>query len=556
MTVREDSGFFDEIHKRMSSRGLSGSSFSEDEDYKERYIPLDEAEKMESYLCEDLKREYDASLIDKMPYQLQKSIRDFSREELNCLNKRPARPGIPVRDERPVLKRLVNNHFYRPTNPTEGLPKTKFIGGPKNLTVHWGKGFNMLVYIFGEGHQEKVDCASKFPEEIKGLDPDNPEHFRYVDDYMQQIFRYTPKYLDYGIELPTTGRGNFEYSLPTNIMIGKPEFRLNKLFQKFKECIQPSTRHKTECQLGRVHFFDVRRDNILHSDDISLLLNSFLSIESDMTKIIDILKNRENIRILNNLNKCLVTENKFDVYTYFNAHIFGNPYNVVEMERLRNPKHVKDFISKEDAEFIRSEDVIMADELSAFIRSEIRERVNTFYEILKENIGKILDYYEKKIQKYGFPKDSSQIPIYITDCFVAIIPGIVSISCISPDLYLLARLFKTFNLSKPAFQGAIYQDQPIKAYNVVIYAGDQHAQRYRRFLNFQDFKEVGKTGQSEGGKDHDSCINMEYIHQPFFSEESKVPMVVPEHARYMFNYKYRYNIDDPVSMEWLPTPTT
>ena len=462
------------------------------------------------YLCEDLKKFYDASLINKVEYPINEIFRAISHQ---CT------------DGRNVLQRLINNYYNPSLDPKRRKPVTKYIGGPKNLTVHWHTGFNMMVYVFGEFHQEGVNCASKYPR-VKFLDLVD-ENFMYIDDYMLQLFNNTDKFLDFAIELPTLGRKNYMHYDP-RMIIEKPNFRLNKLFQKLKDCIQPVTRHKPDCQLGRVHFFDVRHQNLVHTDDISFLIDSFHKIKLDRNNIVDIVNDKEFIRILYNLN--LRTDRKHKLVEYFNAHIFGNPYNVVEMNRLEN--------SIDSDPFIVGEDAHMATELRAFIRSEIEERINKYYTILKDNIDIIVEY-----SKSTKPLPT-QTPSNVIKSFEAIIPCFVSIVSISPDLYVLARLFKSFNISKPAFQGAIPYDQPQKAYNVIIYAGDQHAQRYRRFLNdFQEFKEVGKTGQAEDGKNDDSCINMEHIHQPFFSEESKVPKIIPNTDKYIFNYAHTYEYD-------------
>ena len=467
------------------------------------------------YLCQDLKKFYDASLIDKVVYPIKEIFQHISQ---HCT------------EGRNVLQRLINNYYNPSPDPKKRKPVTKYIGGPKNLTVHWGNGFDMMVYVFGEFHQDIMDCASKF-DRVKFLTQVD-ENFMSVDDYMLQLFNNTDKFLDYAIELPTLGRKN--YMLYPDFIIEKQNFRLNQLFQKFKDCIQPFTRHKHDCQLGRVHFFDVRHQNTHHTDDISFLIDSFRKIKNDINKVADILNDKDFIRIFDNLKLC--THRKTKLIEYFSAHIFGNPYNVVEMDRLLN--------STDPDQSIALDDVTMAIELRAFIRSEIKERINKYHTTIKYNIDIIVDYYTY------YTKSTQQVPIQtppnVITSFQAIIPCFVSIVSISPDLYVLARLFKSFDLSKTAFQGSILHDQPIKAYNVVIYAGDQHAQRYRRFLNYQDFKEVGKTGQSETGRDNDSCIDMRYIHQPFFSEQSKVPQIIPEKDKYIFNYAHTYEYESPL----------
>ena len=71
-------------------------------------------------------------------------------------------------------------------------------------------------------------------------------------------------------------------------------------------------------------------------------------------------------------------------------------------------------------------------------------------------------------------------------------------------------------------------DQPSTANNIIIYAGDYHSDRYRRFLKSIGNVPIEKTGQLETyGMDRDlnflsdttipkNCIDMTYIRQPFF----------------------------------------
>jgi hypothetical protein len=63
-------------------------------------------------------------------------------------------------------------------------------------------------------------------------------------------------------------------------------------------------------------------------------------------------------------------------------------------------------------------------------------------------------------------------------------------------------------------------DQPNKAYNIIIYAGDGHSRIYRRFLKeVAGFEEIASSGKFEvnEGETRKHCIDMKTIPQPFFS---------------------------------------
>jgi hypothetical protein len=95
------------------------------------------------------------------------------------------------------LARLISNYYNQSYSFHTGGPKekpiAKFIGGPKNLTVHWHPIFDKLVYIFGEFHQDDINCFDKFPETKKLVYP----HIMNIQDYMIQLFENTDAFIDF-----------------------------------------------------------------------------------------------------------------------------------------------------------------------------------------------------------------------------------------------------------------------------------------------------------------------------------------------------------------------
>jgi hypothetical protein len=66
-----------------------------------------------------------------------------------------------------------------------------------------------------------------------------------------------------------------------------------------------------------------------------------------------------------------------------------------------------------------------------------------------------------------------------------------------------------------AYTGAT--DQPSTANNIIIYAGDYHCDRYRRFLKSVGNDPIEKTGDFlDNTTLPENCINMTGITQPFF----------------------------------------
>jgi hypothetical protein len=95
----------------------------------------------------------------------------------------------------------------------------------------------------------------------------------------------------------------------------------------------------------------------------------------------------------------------------------------------------------------------------------------------------------------------------LIDAFKNTTKYIVFLNCLIADTYTLARIFKDFgNKDLPI-------DQPDKAHNIIIYAGNSHSDIYRKFLKSIGFIQISKTGELDN-----TCIDMKKIRQPFFSE--------------------------------------
>jgi len=75
------------------------------------------------------------------------------------------------------------------------------------------------------------------------------------------------------------------------------------------------------------------------------------------------------------------------------------------------------------------------------------------------------------------------------------------------DVYLLGRLFKTFDTTKE-------RGYPNRVHNAIIYSGGHHSRVYRNILEFCGFKVVFKN-KSEGG-DEDQCVDISKMPYPLF----------------------------------------
>ena len=459
-------------------------------------------ENMLEEICAELQESYDVALIETFTPDL---IRAFKTEAGKCTKGRV------------VLARLIDNYYKKqdPTiDPRQLKPVTRFIRGPKNLTIHWSYDYNKLIYIFGEFHMTP-DCSTQTTST-------DPSIIMNIEDYLDQLRKNTDSFFDMYLEFPTTGRRKDEYA--NDIRFGNEtdqHFALSKMFRKFKHCVAEKERKADDCQLGRIHFIDVRYENYNNIDNLSHLWRYFMYAGVDKIKITRVLKNEHFYSILKNLQQRFIGDIVGRIIRYFRVYIYGNRYNVVELDRLKNSEY------KSDND--------MAVYIERFFDFEIQSLVvdHGYYGILKESVTQIITFIEKHKHK---SITSNNIPPYIILSFNKLNACITQMASISPDVYTLCRLFKTFNLEKPAFDQAIKYDQPKEANNIIIYAGNTHSQRYRKFLQFLGFIEVGKTGQSDN--DPISCIDMEYIKQPFFERDFK--SILPQNKEYSFNYDFKH----------------
>jgi hypothetical protein len=493
---------------------------------KKRSIIIKKKPKLER-LCDKLHKTYDTRLIDNIPDQLKV---EFLKISIKCINDRYkyypkelytdpiSNQSVYVRGQFGVLFRLLDNYFRHkryPGIPSILKPVTRFIRGPKNLTVHWSEILNMHVYIFGE-HHIQGNCTN--------LSESNPQNTMNIEDYLDQLLQNTDKYLDYIFEVPMIGKKKLQYisNDPSGIRIGNSPLSLNDIFQRFKVCIEPVTRHASRCRLGRVHFMDVRNENMSHMNTISYLWACFLTYKK--RDIINLLNNQYFLKKLKDMHHFCNTEQK--LFIYFKAFIFGINYNVAELRKLLNSEK---YINKEIGLRIKK-----------YIEDEIDVLAKKFFVPLTTNISIILSNWEQilnKKYKYWALVPSPQIKV-ILDSFKNVGLCLTSLVSYGPDLYTLCRMFKTFNVKKQPFVNAYKSDQPKKMHNIVIYAGDAHSQRYRRLLNSLGFFiEVEKTGQSDNTQI--SCIDMIDIQQPFFSKTFN-SSVIPPTRQYNFDYSYTY----------------
>ena len=424
-------------------------------------------------LCEELTNTYDTNILDNQSTIIQKLFLDISHKNRN----NTTNPG------KKVLMELICNHY----SETVKKPIAEFIGGPKTLTIHWHPVYQKIIYIFAEWHANIMDCNT-FKKDAVTVP---------VEDYLYDLMLSTDVFLDIYFEVKLYKGG--EYSHPPQYVPS----RINELFKKFRNCLQYNTRSDASCHLARVHYFDIRDNNI-----------EVRHMEENKITILWIL---QKIQVFSNRSK----DKKLCVLPLKGILIKYEKITTLLRELVQDDiKKVSEFIKKQ-----LEEDQYIKKELDKIIENrELKTEILSFYgEIISKEIEEVIPFIKKDILNIlnNYMEESDDVLFKSMNSIYTFLMRIMSYFA---DVYLLARMFKDFDMSemeKKAYKGAT--DQPIRANNIIIYCGDMHAINYRNFLESIGFNEIDHAGDLTEDirkpipNTPKYCLDMRQIKQPLFS---------------------------------------
>ena len=170
----------------------------------------------------------------------------------------------------------------------------------------------------------------------------------------------------------------------------------------------------------------------------------------------------------------------------------------------------------------------------------------------KEKLQDILKNLIELLTKYPVYLDKNRIPIKITfsaanvpDIIIQYVKDfrsiLILINSIVPDAYLLSRVFKKFNINTDKPEKKRGFDEPQTPHNIIIYGGEDHANRYRKFLeNHMECKRIEQNTFDDPIL-ASNCINMTGITQPLFSytpTEGFAYYKEPYEPKYPYDPKY------------------
>ena len=421
---------------------------------------------------------------------------------------------------RKVLAKLISNR----KNPHT---KVDFVGGPYNITHHWSNKYKKEIYIWGEIHDEIIDCPKQ----------DEHPHLKImnIEDFLRNIFFTNPiAFSDFYLEMQA-------YVAP----VGYNEYdsdgmRMNILRSLFGNCIGPDRNRNRTCDNSRMHFFDIRQGEVRWGMNSSCIFQneivSFLSYADSKLK-------EHKDKFYNEHPEVSTSDerNVWDIYcldlTFLQGitnfvgrwksflDFFTRFYNDEVNTKLNYNKFWYDQVY--NFKLLAKEISVMHTEvkplLNIFIKKELDKLLRREHKKLAEYSENVIDIYEN-INEYIFSR-----PLYalkyteikkLIDSLYNVNVRLKGFNTLIADGYLLARVFKIFKVDDSLAYNPRETDEPAEPHNIIIYAGNSHSQRYRLFLKYLGFNLIEQSGELENNPSgiYKNCVNMADINQPFFSK--------------------------------------
>ena len=425
-------------------------------------------------IIDSLLLSYNTSILNETRISLRESLYEEAKK---CLE------SSDTCNNRKTLMRLINNHQLG------NKPVTDFIKGPLSITLHWNPTMKLLIYIFGEFHTSETDCP-----------PENVSMF--IEDYIKQLLTNSDSYIDFFLE----EKAHFGYNPDLTDSTGNT--RLDILANRFRECISDVQSRNTNpnCNISRSHYFDIRQGVVDgHFDVVSYLIGALLTLgKSDEENIEKFIIKFNSIKEYPPFSRFILqikdTSSNTEFVDIWQKELFDHPFLRKKMDRSTISTLIYSFIMNE----IKLE--------SLKYKKTIQENLKKLFNILKK-IEVTLDKKGQPIKIIISPKNADRLIRYIKRFRT----GLILVNSPIADAYLLSRIFKEFNVNTVIPQKKRGFDEPERPHNIIIYGGESHANRCRKFL--ETYMECKRLEQNTFEKPmrFSNCVNMTGITQPLFS---------------------------------------
>ena len=431
---------------------------------------------------------------------------------------------------RKTLMELILNHR------AAKMPEPGLIGGPFTLSLHRSKKDKKIIYIFGESHANVMDCElfarKKTDAELRDGCPEgkirNPSSnicvektgligkriisennakaegaavgaSMPIEDFLVDMLKTTDVFLDIFLEVPAyLGVGYLE---PAGAYLAPG--RIQKVLTMLGDCIEEKSRDSSKCQLGRVHYTDIRKLERGPVGQVSDFRRSWQrEVEhpySVRTSLYDRIRNLSNQPRIAKVLSALGEGTDEEYLAFWWEQIFENRFVKKELSRS----------------YMREEIAAFALETVGREAMEQRSMFTLLYARAERALDDIKKIKEKQSWKVSIgsllnrpvitPAESSARARY-TDAMEDIYQRTVGINSSMVDIYTLSRIFKIF--------WGEHDDTPNEPRNIILYYGNSHAKRVRDFLKSQGYEMIEAT---ESPGHIRNCVNVENFPTPFFN---------------------------------------
>ena len=302
-----------------------------------------------------------------------------------------------------------------------------------------------------------------------------------IETFLEKLMTTTPAFLDVFVEW-SPARDELAFYPKTGLS------RTHAIYERLQKCIHYSTRHDKDCDLARLHWVDVRKGYISSSalNDLSYVRaylihkTDYLGTTNAAKTLRRILKNDQRMRkILEDLITPSLTNYKF-------------------------------FMKKQ----VTQSDLVQKELTQTFLRKEIEKFCTE--ELIKEGLEN-----RELFQRY-IPTllDDNSTDQKIESALLGLNRATASVNTLMMDFYALSRIFKKFNIQRSKSKQATRVDQPESPHNLIIYAGDAHSIRYRKFFDSLGAKRIAHIN-NRGTLSINNCIDISNFPMPFFNEVPK-----------------------------------
>jgi len=202
-------------------------------------------------------------------------------------------------------------------------------------------------------------------------------------------------------------------------------------------------------------------------------------------------------------NKETIAKEYLDMLNIF---LHGNDENVIHFWMTLI---ISNYYVNKEFQNLQLTDKEIAKQIEFFFTGLIHETVSSQFLTIKENVTII--YSPPDIDT--FVNSIKQVSFFCQ-----------KLLCNICDIYNMCRVFKSFNIENPdklPHVLATVSDQPKKAHNIIIYAGEYHCNIYRNFLEFiGGFNKISDVKKQADAK---ACIDIRSFPKPFFSYSTIYP---------------------------------